>query len=624
MGCKPIVRAFWLAAFLGLSFAAHAQEPVGTESPNLQPSWETQKRATAYALAIPAPRGQITDRNGVPLAQTRVTYNLAVVFPTPLNMSDPQVTEFVTRQAGIAKSLVNRPVNFLPDAALQHYRNRGLIPFDLVTDLTENQAEELRKRLPPDLILRPIYVRFYPQGSLAGQVVGYIGRTSRVSTRVLQNNDPLWPESEGREGLEQTFDEQLRGKDGQLELIFDKDGRKTGERIAVQPEPGYNVVTTLDVDLQRLAEKILEKRCRRGALVVLDPHNGEVLALASWPTFNPNDFVPSISEQKFQKLANDPNIPLLPRAFRSAYPAGSTFKVFMGLAGFQTHRIDPDTSFDCTPAMQIGNLVFHNWRRSDAGDLVFTQALTQSCNTWFYHLGLRLGAAPMVEWAGRLGLGKKTGVSLNGEADGRIPSNDYMEVTYHRRFAPGDLANFAIGQGDILISPLQMAQAMGTIANGGTLYQTRIVRQVQTLNNEVVYTYPARARDILNLESVTREELRHGMIGVVASDNGTAGAARVDGVKVAGKTGTAQWGPKEKEKTAAWFAGFAPAENSQYAFAALYEGNVGEKVHGGSQAAPMIGQFLRTVFKNESETKKDHEKQDEMSDEGPSGSDQSD
>ena len=157
-------------------------------------------------------------------------------------------------------------------------------------------------KVPAGLTLRAIYVRTYPQGSLAGQVVGYTGRTSRESTRILQNNEPLWPESEGREGLEQTFDDQLRGKPGQLNLTFDKDGNKSGERIAVPPEPGYNVVTTLDADMQRLAEKILQKRAKRGAIVVMDPNTGEVLALASWPTIDPNDFVPTISEEKFKKI----------------------------------------------------------------------------------------------------------------------------------------------------------------------------------------------------------------------------------------------------------------------------------------------------------------------------------
>ncbi|MBV8814150.1 MAG: penicillin-binding protein 2 [Verrucomicrobia bacterium] len=600
---------------------ASAQEvaPTPSGSPLVKPSWETQKQIAAYTLSIPAPRGQITDRNGLPLAQNRVSYNLSVVFPTPLNFTDQQIIQYVQAKEALARTLTGRAINVSVESATQHYRNRGIIPFDLVSDLPETEVEAFKKGLPEGLALRATYVRFYPQGQLAGHVVGYTGRTSGSSTKALQNNDLLWPDSEGREGLEQTFDDQLRGRMGQMNLVFDKSGQVTGQTIAVPPEPGYNVVTTLDADMQRLAEKILQKRCKRGAIVVMDPHNGEVLVLASWPTINPNDFVPTISEERFQKLNSDPNIPLLPRAFRSAYPAGSTFKVFVGVAGFESHKLDPDDEFDCPAAMDIGNLVFHNWRKSDGGSLNFRDALTQSCDTWFYQLGLKLGSSTMVQWAQRLGLGKKTGILLNGEADGRIPTDQYMQVTYRRHFLPGDLANFSIGQGDILVTPLQMAQAMATLANGGTLYQTRIVQQVQTLNGEVVYTYSPRAKDILHLGSVTRQELKEGMVGVVESRNGTAGSASLENVTVAGKTGTAQWGPKARERTAAWFAGFAPADNPQYAFAALYEGAVGEKVHGGSAAAPMIGDLLREVFKdvkkapaknNEQEEDKDNEDKD--------------
>ncbi len=599
--------------------SARAQEvrPTPTESPDIRPSWETQKQVAEYALSIPAPRGQITDRNGQPLAQNRVSHNLSIVFPTPLDFTDQQIIQYVEREISLAKTLTSRSINWSTEGAIQHYRNRGVIPFDIATDLSETEVQSLKKNLPDGLTLRATYVRFYPQGQLAGHVVGYTGRTSGSNTKTLQNADLLWPDSEGRDGLELTFDDQLRGKMGQLHLIFDKNGRVTGQNIAVAPEPGYNVVTTLDMDMQRLAEKILQKRCKRGgALVVVDPHTGEVLAMASWPTFNPNDFVPTISQEKFDKLNSDPNIPLLPRAFRSAYPAGSTFKVFVGVAGFESHKLAPDDEFGCPASMDIGNLVFHNWRKSDGGDLNFRDALTQSCDTWFYQLGLKLGAPVMVEWAQRLGLGQRTGILLNGEAEGRIPTDQYMQVTYRRHFLAGDLANFSIGQGDILVTPLQMAQAMATVANGGTLFQSRIVRQVQTLSGEVVYTYSPRAKDLLKLGPVTREELKEGMIGVVNSKSGTGGSAGLDNVKVAGKTGTAQWGPKRKERTAAWFAGFAPADNPQYAFAALYEGAVGEQVHGGSQAAPMIGDLLRELFKDVAEkpSKSEHNDQDEDSD----------
>src|SRR6516162_1637752 len=605
--------------------SARSDEAAATNPTNLTPSWETQRQAATYALAIPAPRGQITDRNGVSLAQTRISYNLSVVFPAPFDFTDRQVVEFVNRAATSVRGLITRQVGFSEEVAVQHYRNRGVIPFDIAMDLPDNEVAKLQGKLPPNVTLRATYVRFYPQGSVAGQIVGYTGHTSRESTHVLQNNDPLWPESEGREGLEQTFDDQLRGKPGTLNLTFDKDGNKTGENIGNPPEPGYNLVTTIDLDLQRLAEKILQKRAKRGAIVVIDPNTGEVLALASWPTINPNDFVPSISEERFKKIESDPNIPMLPRAYRSAYPAGSTFKVFVGVAGFESRAISPKDEFDCPAALEVGNLVFRNWRKSDGGDLNFRQALTQSCNTWFYQVGQKIGARTLVSWAEKLGLGARTGILLNGEAEGRIPTDSYMVQTYHRHFMAGDLANFSIGQGDILISPLQMAQAMAAVANGGILYQTRIVRQVQTLNNEIVYMYSPRAKDILRLGPVTLEELRQGMMSVVSSSNGTGGAAELKNVKVAGNTGTAQWRPKKKERTAAWFAGFAPADAPKYAFAALYEGAPGEVAHGGTVAAPMIGELLRELFKGEPPPKKSSHQDDseQMDEDAPSGNDQS-
>jgi len=595
----------YLTAF-SIATGARSQDMPSTNNP-LTPTWETQRQAATYSLTIPAPRGQITDRNGIPLAQNRVSYNLSIVFPTPFEFTDRQVVEFVSRQVTVAKSLTSRLVGFSEETAIQHYRNRGVIPFDIATDLPADEVKKLQEKLPSALTLRATYVRLYPQSQVAGHVVGYIGRTSRGSTRVLQNNEPLWPDSEGREGLEQTFDDQLRGKPGQLILTFDKDGNKTGERITVQPEPGYNLVTAIDIEIQKLAEEILQKRAKNGAIVVMDPNNGEVLALASWPTINPNDFVPTISVDKLQKIQNDPNIPMLPRAYRSVYPAGSTFKVFVGVAGFESQKIAPNDEFDCSPTLQVGNMVFRNWKKVDAGNLNYRQALTQSCNTWFYQAGQKIGIQNMVTWAERLGLGKRTGILLSGEAEGRIPTDEYMKATYHRHFLPGDVANFSIGQGDILISPLQMAQAMGTIANGGILYQTQIARQVQTLNNEVVYTYTSRAKDLLNLATVTMEEIRQGMIGVVSSVDGTAGSAEVSEVKVAGKTGTAQWGPKSKERTAGWFAGFVPADSPKYAFAALYENGSGKT------AASMMGDLLRELFKSEVPSKKSNQ-QDEDED----------
>src|SRR5438093_1986109 len=389
----------------------------------------------------------------------------------------------------------------------------------------------------------------------------------------------------------------LTGKHGEYKLTFDKDGRKTAEKLITPPEPGYNVVTTLDARLQELAEKALEAKAKRGAIVIVDPNNGDILALASWPTYDPNLFVPSISSERLKSLQNDPDIPLLPRAYRSAYPPGSTFKIAVGIAALESGAVYPDDRFECVPSIQIGNLTYHNWKKGDRGALNFVQALTESCDTWFYQAGIKTGAEPIIEWALKLGFSAKCGIPLRGEVEGRVPNDEYMKATHGRKLLNGDIANLSIGQGDTQVTPLQMAQAMAIIGNGGTFYQTRLVQQVQTVESEIATAYELREKRSLNVSAATMEQIRTGMIEVVNGPNGTGHEAQLDGVEVAGKTGTAQWGPKNKERTAAWFAGFLPAEEPRYAFAAIYEGDVGSKVHGGTAAAPMIADIFQEIYK---------------------------
>jgi penicillin-binding protein 2 len=403
----------------------------------------------------------------------------------------------------------------------------------------------------------------------------------------------------------------LTGKHGQYKLTFDKDGRKTSEKLIAPPVPGANVITTLDLRLQELAEKALEAKAKRGAIVVVDPNTGDILALASWPTYDPNLFVPSISTEKFKALQDDPNIPLLPRAFRSSYPPGSTFKIAVGIAALESGSVRPDDTYECVPSIEIGNLTFHNWKKGDRGALNFIQALTESCDTWFYQVGIKTGAAPIIDWALKLGFGAKCGIPLRGEVEGRVPNDEYMKATHGRRLLNGDIANLSIGQGDTQVTPLQMAQAMAIVANGGTFFQARLVQQVQTLDNQIVTAYQVRAKKTLDLSPATLDELRTGMINAVNGAGGTGHGASLDNVEVAGKTGTAQWGPKNKERTAAWFAGFLPSDQPQYAFAALYEGDVGSKVHGGSAAAPMIADIFKDIYKGQQANGRRHRREPE-------------
>jgi penicillin-binding protein 2 len=581
---------------------AQTQEPTPTtssEEETIVPTFETQKLARTYILDVPAPRGQITDRHGAPLAQNKVSYNLAINFPTPLDFSDAQAVSFAREKIDKAQKLIGRTLKISGEAILRHYRNRGVLPFEIAQSLSDSEYKAAKDDLPAGMVLRPVYLRVYPNGKVAGQIVGYVGKTARNLDGIIDNHEALWPESEGREGLEQTFNELLRGKHGEFKLTFDKDGRKTSEKLITQPVPGNNVVSTIDLRLQELAEKALAANAKRGAIVIVDPNSGDILALASWPTFDPNLFVPSISAEQFKALQDDPNLPLLPRAFRSAYPPGSTFKVAVGLAALETGAVRPEDTYECVPALQIGNVTFHNWKKADRGSLNFVQALTESCDTWFYQVGIRMGAEPIIDWALKLGFGEKCGIPLRGEVPGRVPNDDYMKATHGRRLLNGDIANLSIGQGDMLVTPLQMAQAMAAVATGGTLYQPRLVQQVQTIDNQIVTAYQVRAKRSLEISPTTLEQLRAGMMSAVNGANGTAHAASLDNVDLAGKTGTAQWGPKNKERTAAWFAGFVPAEQPQYAFAALYEGDVGKTIHGGSSAAPMIAQVFKTTYGGE-------------------------
>jgi penicillin-binding protein 2 len=565
---------------------------------NPKPTWETQRKARTFVLGIPAPRGQITDRHGNPLAQTRLSYNLAISFPAPLDWQDSRILAFAKQQITLASGLLNRALPIPDEVILNHYKNRGVLPLDIIEDLSPQELGVVQRGVTPNLVLRQTYVRFYPNGPLAGHIIGYTGREAPLSVRPIENNDLIFSDSEGREGLEQIFDNELRGQVGQLHVTYDAAGIKTSERIARPPVPGYNVITTLDEELQRICENVLAKSCKRGAIVVMDPNSGEILAMASQPGFNPNEFVPVVKKEVFEKYSTDEAAPLVPRAYRSAYPPGSTFKVVVGFAALETGKITSENHFDCPTAITIGDHTFKNWKKSGAGSLNFVEALTQSCNTWFYQVALKIGADPIIEYAHRLGLGKRTGIPIHAESEGNIPTDDYMMRVHRRAIKRGDVANMAIGQGDILITPLQMAQALSVIASSGKFHQTRLVKQVQSLDNKVVAAYPDRLRENIPVSPEIDKAMRRALQNVVYDGQGTAHSAKVKGVRVAGKTGTAQWGPENKQRTAAWFAGFVPAENPEYAFAALYESEPNDdSVHGGSHAAPMVSKVFREIYK---------------------------
>jgi penicillin-binding protein 2 len=365
------------------------------------------------------------------------------------------------------------------------------------------------------------------------------------------------------------------------------------------------VITTLDLKIQEVVERALIAAKRPCAMVVMDPKSGEILAMASEPAFDPNIYIPSVAPEVIDKLMKDPYNPLYPRAFRAAYPPGSVFKIVTGLAAMNEGFVDPDDEFGGESAITIGGTTFRNWKKSDVGPLNFVEALTQSCNTYFYKMGLKSGHKPILDASTRLGLGAKTGIPIAAEEKGNLMTTEYMMRVYKRRLMPGDIANMSIGQGDTLVTPVQMASVMSTIASGGTVFQPRLVLQVQDIDGKITFGYDVRVRDQIDIHRDTMKALKAGLEGVVSSRAGTAGRAAVSGFKVVGKTGTAQWGSGKKEKVAAWFVGFAPSERPQYAFAVVYEGRPGDDdVHGGTNAAPIAGKVLKEILKPEPKEEK--------------------
>jgi penicillin-binding protein 2 len=558
----------------------------------------TRRDARAITQKIPAPRGQITDREGRPMAQNRVAYQVGLQFKQFENADREFIIRWGRLRLDALQALIKSPLSKTDDELYDHYRHRRWIPLLVSGQIDEKDARALETKLSSGLVLHPVYRRHYPQGELAAHVIGYSGSVGKLTTGPINFNEPMWEESEGRAGLEKIYDSQLTGEPGMKRLLFDENGNKLLEEQVTRPRPGGTIVTTLNLDWQKLAEKVLRNGCRRGAFVVIDVVTGEVLVMASRPAFDLNHFIPGISDADFTALQDDPSQPLFGRAFQSAYPPASSFKPIIALAALNNGTVTKDSTIDCPAAILIGNHVFNNWSKTAEGEIDVRRALARSCNPWFYQIGIKVGPSTFLGLARRLGFGERSGLPLVGETPGLVPNDEWMLKNERRRILDGDTANLSIGQGSLLASPLQVAQAMAGIANGGALPKLQLVSQIQdTFGRVVKANFPER-KNWLGIDPKAVEVVREGMGDVVNSGYGTGGGGALSYTILCGKTGTAQWGPKAKNQSLAWFAGFLPKDNPRYAFAVLYEGRPGEAVSGGRMAAPMVRSFFEPIKKD--------------------------
>ena len=553
----------------------------------------TRKDARTITLKIPPPRGQIVDREGEPLAQNEVAYQVALQFEQFQDVDREYVVDWARTRLARIDGKVKGYTAKTDEELYEHYRHRRWMPLYVSGQLESEEAKKIEPMLGSGLALQPVYRRVYPQDSLAAHIIGYSGSVGKLPTGPINYNEPLWEESEGRAGLEKIFDRELTGVPGMKRLLFDEKGNKLLEEQVKRPRPGGTVVTTLNLKWQKLAESVLKKGCERGAFVVIDVVTGEVLVMASRPSFDLNRFIPGIGEEEFRALQDEPGTPLFGRAFQSSYPPASAYKPVVALAALNAGVVTERSTVYSPASIRIGNHTFRNWSKTPEGDIDVRRALARSCNTWFYQVGIDTGPEVFLSLSRRLGMGGKSGLPLVGETAGLVPSDEWMMKNEKRRILNGDTANMSIGQGSLLASPLQVAQMMAGIGNGGALPKLSLVSQVQDTRGKVVRASVPERKNWLGVDPVSVEIVRDGMRDVVSGGTGTSG--NLSFTTLAGKTGTAQWGPPSLNQRLAWFAGFLPHDNPRYAFAVLYEGKPGQTVSGGRMAAPMVRNFFEPL-----------------------------
>lgn len=586
---------------------AAEEKPARPEKPvPLDAAWRTQKEARTLTLSIPAARGQITDRHGEPLAQTRVANYLALSFPYIENATREKVLAFAEEKIAAANKVLGKKWSLDSERLLSHYQHRRWLPLvfsveeGLNVELSSDDLDKLKPLLNNGLVIQPAYIRYYPKGDCACHIIGYVGKVRALPTGPVTDGDPMFEELEGREGLEAAFDRDLTGTPGLVNMLFSADGKLLSEKVLRRPVPGRNVVTTLDYNIQKYAENALKKGARNGgSFVIMDVKTGDLLAMASNPGYDLNVWVPGIHQKDFQKLKDDPRNPLYARASFGQYPPASTFKIVTALGALESGKITERTSFNCSTSFLVGDRYFHNHSKTGEGMMNVITAIKRSCNTWFYQAALAVGADPVTEMAIRLGFGEKTGVPLKQEAAGNMPTNLRKLEQRGSKLTGGELANISIGQGEVLVTPLQVCQSMAAVADGENLTQPRLVLQIQDVDDRVVMANEVEVRRKINLNPEHREAVVKGMVAVVSGSGGTGRAAAISHAQIAGKTGTGQWKPLLKQNLA-WFTGFLPANNPVYAYAVLYEGRPGESVSGGGLAAPMVREVFNNIFEKAS------------------------
>jgi len=543
---------------------------------------------------IAAPRGEIRDRNGILLADNIPSFTVTLDPYDKTYVDTPARLDTTVRRLGeilgVDPALLREKVrkdgrqSFLP-VRLKRNLDRPTVAY-----IAEHEAD-----LPGvDVEFEPL--RRYPLGEMASHLLGYVGEISDKELEDPDRADYLSGDLIGKMGIERQYERYLRGVSGKRFVEVNAMGRKAallGERRPVLPQRGDALTLTIDANLQRAAEQAFAPNAR-GAAVAIDPNTGEVLALASKPNYDPNEFSTGISQARWNLLSEGGNFPLFNRAIQAAYPPGSTLKPLVALAGLATGAIQPGTTFreTCDGAFQFGRRSFRCWDPDGHGTLALRDAVARSCDVYFYQLGVRLGLERLASYMKSVHVSERSGVDLPQERRGLFPDATWYDKHYGAgRWSRGLVLNLAIGQGEISLTPIKLAQLTALIANGGTLVRPHLIRGVEENGSPVPDAIPRvdSTGTHVDIPKSYAATVRAAMEAVVADAHGTGYLAKVDSVPVAGKTGTAQ-NPHGNDHSL--FVCFAPVEKPRIVVAVLVE-NAG---HGSTVAAPIAQKVLQAYF----------------------------
>jgi len=557
-------------------------------------------------IPVAAPRGLIVDRHGTVIVRSRPSFVCALI-PSEVKDIDATMRGLavilgVPEPALWQRLLHHRGVNYKNFDEVQVYEPYG--PVILASELSPSQMARLAESENdyPGVDFQAQPVRNYPYKGEGSHLFGYVGAITESEYQLLRHQGYSPNDVVGKDGLEKQYDRYLRGRIGGQEIEVNASGALVKRLDTVDPVPGNTLITTIDWRLQRIAEKNLKAMLRKwggyrhrrlaGAVVALDPANGGVLALASYPEFDPNDFATPISGAKFARYLTDSLRPLYDRAIGAASPTGSTFKMVTGSGALSAGVVRADQLLYDSGAWDCHGVLFRDIAAGGLGSTAFVRALAASSDGYFYQLGYRLGNERLRYYALQYGLNAILGIDLPGEFEGNWPTNEWSMRVYNLPLEPSDVCQLAIGQGAMEATPLQIANVAATVVNGGTLYRPHIVEAVRSPRGKILKRF---AHEIIRKVNVTAESLREVRAGMakVTDPGGTAYGLKIDGLPFSGKTGTAEIGVNGSGSNTTWFIAYAPTDHPTMAMAVYMEQSGG---YGASVAAPVAQHIIAEYF----------------------------